>query len=170
MRRNSYFFPLKIQIVIQFFNYFEYQNVYTLLQICNIKSAILTLFFLSLWSSVSLYHSPVHKAYVGCSLGLRMIGTVIVLFGGCNAVASICWGQLVSVVGRRVLFCTAALMTIVAIVLMAVWTYQHPNRELLYFIAALWGIADAVWQPQIKGMVIVTRCYLYNIYILVIWI
>ena len=55
-------------------------------------------------------------------------------------------------VGRPLIFVTAAALDIGCIIAMLKWQ-PNPTEPLTFFmISGVWGIADGVWSPQIKGI------------------
>ncbi len=54
-------------------------------------------------------------------------------------------------VGRPVIFATAAALQLACLVAMLNWE-PNPSQPMVFFvISGVWGIADGVWSPQIKG-------------------
>ena len=53
--------------------------------------------------------------------------------------------------GRVPVFIFAALINYVCICIMIVWKPNDESSMVLYLIAILWGLGDAVWQTQING-------------------
>ena len=69
--------------------------------------------------------------------------------GICQAASSYIFGRLVKYTGRIVVFVIAALINYGTIILMFLWEPVESQMILLFVIAGLWGIADAIWQTQV---------------------
>jgi len=77
---------------------------------------------------------------------------VLIAFGVCDSIASFVFGLLVKLVGRWPCFATATIINYALIIFMLVW---HPSQDqivVLFIVAGLWGVADAVWQTQINAL------------------
>jgi predicted MFS family arabinose efflux permease len=81
--------------------------------------------------------------------------------GICQAISSYVFGRLVKYIGRSVVFIIAALINYAMIILMFLWEPKQSEMTLLFVIAGFWGIADAIWQTQVIGMII--RKYNFNL-------
>ena len=79
----------------------------------------------------------------------RYVGLVMVCNGICQALSSYIFGRLVKYTGRIVVFVIAALVNYAMIILMFLWEPVESQMSLLFVIAGLWGIADAIWQTQV---------------------
>lgn len=73
--------------------------------------------------------------------------------GICQAISSYVFGRLVKYTGRIFVFVVAALINYGVIILMFLWSPKQSQMALLFVIAGLWGIADAIWQTQVIGMI-----------------
>ena len=49
------------------------------------------------------------------------------------------------------IFLFGALVNVVVIVIFFTWAPNPEESYIFYILAALWGVADAVWQTQING-------------------
>ena len=74
--------------------------------------------------------------------------------GICQAISSYVFGRLVKYTGRIFVIVVAALINYAMIILMFLWDPKQSQMVLLYVIAGLWGVADAIWQTQIIGIFI----------------
>ncbi|CAH1778622.1 unnamed protein product [Owenia fusiformis] len=92
------------------------------------------------------------KAFVGCSLGIWMVGFVMITFGVTNSICSYLLGAGVKYIGRLPFFCAAAVLNYGVQVTFLLWK-PHPDYLPVFFVlAALWGMSDAVWQAQINAL------------------
>jgi predicted MFS family arabinose efflux permease len=69
-----------------------------------------------------------------------------------QALSSYVFGRLVKYTGRILVFIVAALINYSMIILMFLWDPKQSQMVLLFVIAGLWGIADAIWQTQVIGI------------------
>ncbi|CAL4160007.1 unnamed protein product, partial [Meganyctiphanes norvegica] len=89
-------------------------------------------------------------AYVSCGLGIHMVGYIFICYGIFATAFSLCLSPLVNRIGRIPIFTAAALINLGICITFLTWM-PHPNDIVIFFvIAALWGVADAVWQIQIN--------------------
>ena len=72
--------------------------------------------------------------------------------GICQAISSYVFGRLVKYTGRIFVYIVGALINYGTIILMFLWNPKQSQIFLLFFIAGLWGIADAIWQTQVIGI------------------
>lgn len=92
------------------------------------------------------------QSYVACTIGVKMIGFVMVCFGIVNAICSFLFGSVMKYVGRAPILILGALVHVGIQVFLLIWT-PDPNTPLLFFMSSgLWGIGDAVWQTQVNGL------------------
>ena len=73
----------------------------------------------------------------------------MVCAGVFQAVSSYVFGRLVKYTGRIVVFGIAAMINYAMIILMLLWDPEESQMFVLFIIAALWSISDAVWQTQV---------------------
>ena len=91
------------------------------------------------------------QAFITCGLGVHMIGYVMIVYGICDAVCSITFSPIVKVVGRVPVFILGCAANVAAIVICMTWDPNPEESHMYFIVAALWGVADAVWQTQING-------------------
>ncbi|XP_070843766.1 protein unc-93 homolog A [Chaetodon trifascialis] len=90
--------------------------------------------------------------YVTCALGVHQVGFVMMCFGACNSLCSFLFGRLAQYTGRAALFCLAAVTNFCCIIALLFWR-PHPDQLAVFFVfAALWGMADAIWQTQTNAL------------------
>ena len=98
------------------------------------------------------------QGFVTCAYGVHTVGRVLILFGVCNAAASIGFGFLIKLIGkltrspRLPIFVLGACLNALVIIVMLAWTPTQSTLGVVYFLAALWGIGDAIWQTQINAL------------------
>jgi predicted MFS family arabinose efflux permease len=92
--------------------------------------------------------------FLGKDIFFSYVGLVMVCNGICRALGSYVCGRLVKYTGRIVVFVIAALINYAMIILMFVWDPKQSQMVLLFVIAGLWGIADAIWQTQVIGILV----------------
>ncbi|XP_070571754.1 protein unc-93 homolog A-like [Ptychodera flava] len=93
------------------------------------------------------------QSFVSCSLGVQMVGYVMIAFGITDALASLLFGRIQEYVGRIALFILGAITHLGLMVVMLLWQPTESHEWLFFVVAALWGLGDAVWQTQIASFV-----------------
>ncbi|CAJ0945627.1 unnamed protein product, partial [Mesorhabditis belari] len=91
------------------------------------------------------------KSFVGCGLGISQIGFVMTAFGVTDAICSLVFGPLIKLFGRTPLFVFGAVINMLMIVTLAIWSLNPTDSLVFYVIAGVWGMADGVWNTQING-------------------
>ncbi|XP_045447914.1 UNC93-like protein [Melitaea cinxia] len=92
------------------------------------------------------------QAFVGCAYGISNIGFVMICFGVFNALAAPVAGAVVKLTGRYPVMLTALLLNLCLLSSLILWR-PDPDQWLLFFVlAAIWGIADAVWLVQVNAL------------------
>ena len=80
------------------------------------------------------------------------MGRVLIVFGIFDAFFSFLSGYIIKLVGRIPIFIFGAIMNYVVIIIMLTWTPRVDEVYVVYILAALWGLGDAVWQTQINAL------------------
>jgi len=109
---------------------------------------------LTFWSGVEqgFFGADFTAGYVSCAWGVSNVGYVLITYGVVDAICSATFGSFIKYVGRVPIFIGGALLNVICLIIL--WTWE-PNPDMPYvffFIAALWGAADAVWQTQINAL------------------
>ncbi|CAD6195592.1 unnamed protein product [Caenorhabditis auriculariae] len=91
------------------------------------------------------------KAFVGCGLGIAQIGFILASFGISDAICSFVFGPLIKLFGRMPLFVFGAVVNLLMIVTLMIWPLNAADTQIFYVVAAMWGMADGVWNTQING-------------------
>ena len=86
-----------------------------------------------------------------CALGVENVGLVLITHGVVDAICSYGFGQVMKFTGRAPIFVMGALINYVLMAVMFLWAPRPGAEWAFYVVAALWGMADAVWQTQING-------------------
>jgi hypothetical protein len=76
---------------------------------------------------------------------------VLIAYAVCDSVGSFGFGQLVKFTGRWPCFVIAAVINYSLIITMFLWKPSENQIAVLFVLAGLWGLADAVWQTQINA-------------------
>lgn len=87
---------------------------------------------------------------MSCGWGISNIGFVMICFGVCNGIASICSGSIVKMTGRSPVICFALSLHVALIVTLLVWRPTPDSKLMFFLISGLWGICDALWLVQIN--------------------
>jgi len=109
---------------------------------------------LTFWSGIEqgFFGADFTAAFVTCAYGVHIVGRVLIAYGACDALASVGFGFIIKKIGRIPVFILGALINISVIVAMFTWSPTSSSVEVVYVLAALWGIADAIWQTQINAL------------------
>merc|ERR1719220_1282134 len=109
---------------------------------------------LTFWSGIEqgFFGADFTAGFVTCAYGVHTVGRVLILFGVCDALASIGFGFIIKKVGRLPIFVLGACLNALVIIVMLAWTPTQSTLGVVYFLAALWGIGDAIWQTQIHAL------------------
>ena len=73
-------------------------------------------------------------------------------FGAANALTSISSSFVTKRTGRMPLFLFGALINAASLAAMLAWTPTVKTLPVVYTLAALWGVGDAIWQAQINAL------------------
>ena len=73
-------------------------------------------------------------------------------YGAANALTSISSSFVSKRTGRMPVFLFGALINAGALAAMLVWTPTEKTLPVVYTLAALWGVSDAIWQAQINAL------------------
>lgn len=108
---------------------------------------------LTIWSGVeqAFIQGDFTSAFISCGLGVHMVGYVMICYGVFDALCSICFSPMVKLVGRIPVFLLGCVANVSIIVLFMVWEPNSDDIIVFFVAAAVWGIADAVWQTQINA-------------------
>ena len=82
---------------------------------------------------------------------MQNVGFVLMAYGATDALCSFSFGFVIRHVGRAPIFVFGMLINAAVIVVLFTWAPHPEQAYLFYVLAALWGMADAVWQTQING-------------------
>lgn len=92
------------------------------------------------------------KAFITCSIGIEMVGLIMICFGVVDAIFSLVLGKIVEWwTGRPIMMFLGAVINMALLVTFLLW---HPTKDSLYVFflgAGFWGFADAVWQTQVNA-------------------
>ena len=84
---------------------------------------------------------------------MQNVGFVLICYGATDAIGSFVCGSVVKKTGRIAIFIFAAIVNLALIITLLIWKPDPSTPAAFYLIAALWGLADAVWQTQINGSI-----------------
>ncbi|CAF4042969.1 unnamed protein product [Rotaria sordida] len=108
---------------------------------------------LTIWSGLeqSFLSAQFTLSFVSCTLNAKYVGLILIAYGICDSIGSFCFGQLVKFIGRWPCFVIAAIINYSLIITMFIWKPTDKQIYVLFILAGLWGLADAVWQTQITS-------------------
>ena len=106
-----------------------------------------------MWSGVEqgFFAADYTAGYVSCIFGVDQVGWVLITYGACDAICSISFGAIIKYTGRLPIYIFGATINLVFIITLLTWTPDPEKEYVLFVLAGLWGVADAVWQTQING-------------------
>ena len=106
-----------------------------------------------MWSGVEqgFFAADYTAGYVSCIFGVDQVGWVLITYGACDAICSISFGVIIKYTGRLPIYIFGAAINLVFIITLLTWTPDPEKEYILFVLAGLWGVADAVWQTQING-------------------
>jgi len=109
---------------------------------------------LTIWSGVEqgFFFSDYTAAFVSCTIGVHNVGYVFITYGVFDALCSISFGAVIRYTGRLPIFIMGALINITVIIVFFQWTPSPHQAYAFFILAAMWGVADAVWQTQINAL------------------
>jgi predicted MFS family arabinose efflux permease len=93
---------------------------------------------------VKLFFVFYKKSFVSCVKGVNYVGIVMICFGVADTLGSYLFGYVIKYTGRIPCFLIAAVFNYVSIMLMIFWTPNAESSYIIYIVAVLWGLADAV--------------------------
>lgn len=85
-----------------------------------------------------------------CTVGVGWVGYIMICYGATNALFSLVWGRVARTTGRTFIFTSGTTIHFVLIVILLTWLPTEEQLWVMFILAALWGVADAVWQTQIN--------------------
>ncbi|XP_077988187.1 protein unc-93 homolog A-like [Glandiceps talaboti] len=92
------------------------------------------------------------KSYVSCVIGVDMVGYVMICYGVSDALFSVSAGYIAKYIGRVSLVAIGAIVNLVLIIVLLLWEPQEDQTPIFFTIAAIWGLADAIWQTEITSV------------------
>merc|ERR1712106_790422 len=109
---------------------------------------------LTFWSGVEqgFFGADFTAGFVTCAYGVHVVGRVLIVFGVCDALASVGFGFIIKLVGRVPIFILGAFINFGVIIVMLTWTPTASSVAVVYVLAAMWGVGDAIWQTQINAL------------------
>jgi predicted MFS family arabinose efflux permease len=101
---------------------------------------------LTLWSGFeqAFIGADFTKSYISCVKGVNQVGLVMICFGVADTLGSYGFGYAIKYIGRIPCFLVAAGLNYLSLGLLIFWQPSLESSYVLYIIAVLWGLADAV--------------------------
>jgi len=109
---------------------------------------------ITFWSGIEqgFFGADFTAGFVTCAYGVHIVGRVLIVFGICDAAASVGFGFIIKKIGRTPIFILGAVINILVIIVMLSWSPASDQVAVVYVLAGLWGTADAIWQTQINAL------------------
>ena len=92
------------------------------------------------------------QGFVTCAYGVHILGRVFIVYGVCDALASVGFGFVIKKTGRLPIFLLGAGINVSVLLTLWAWSPQGDDVHIVYILASLWGVADAIWQTQINAL------------------
>ncbi|XP_071110825.1 protein unc-93 homolog A-like isoform X1 [Haliotis cracherodii] len=96
------------------------------------------------------------KAFVSCSVGVKMVGYVMMTFGIIAALSAITFGHVAKYTGRKPLIALTLAADITTLVAMLLWKPIPEEMYLLFIMPSIWAIGDGIWSTQINSLIAIT--------------
>ena len=112
---------------------------------------------LTIWSGLEqgFFLSDFTAGFISCLFGVDQIGWTLITYGVCDALFSLGFGVIMKYTGRPLIYVLGASINLSVIFTLMFWNLEEEKIQdqqyVLFIVAGLWGIADAVWQTQING-------------------
>jgi predicted MFS family arabinose efflux permease len=108
---------------------------------------------LTIWSGMEqgFWGADFTAGFVTCSSGIANVGFVMICYGVADAISSISFGPVIKYLGRLPVFILGAVINLAVIITLFQWLPNSDEMWVLYVLAALWGIADGIWQCEINA-------------------
>ena len=87
-----------------------------------------------------------------CAYGVHILGRVFIVYGVCDALAFVGFGFVIKRTGRLSIFVLGAGINVSVLVTLWAWSPQGEDVYIIFILASLWGVADAIWQTQINAL------------------
>ncbi|KAH3810886.1 protein unc-93 homolog A-like [Dreissena polymorpha] len=99
--------------------------------------------------------SDFNQAYVACMIGEEYIGYCMIVLGLANIVSAVLVAVCANHVPREVVFGIGGILHMGLMIGLLIWI---PDKKLavFFFMAAAWGVCDAVWQTQCNTLLCIT--------------
>jgi len=109
---------------------------------------------LTIWSGVEqgFFGGDFVAGYVTCAFGAHYVGRVLICFGVLDSLSSAGFGYLIKLVGRVPIFLLGAAINYGVLIALFNWAPHPDSIAVVFVLAALWGIGDAIWQTQINAL------------------
>jgi hypothetical protein len=139
------------------------KNAYQILLIpltlfCGFQSAFLTADFTEVhitFNSICVLYRLTFfnsiQAYITCSWGVENLGYVFICYGTASTIGSLACSAIAKLVGRVFVFLFGAILNLALFITLLLLKTDSSEVIVVYFVvAALWGLADAVWNIQLN--------------------
>lgn len=78
--------------------------------------------------------------------GVDYVGYIMICYGVSDTIGSYGFGYVIKFVGRIPCFLIAAIFNYATILIMTFWKPSEESTYVLFIIAILWGLSDAVYE------------------------
>ncbi|CAH1252177.1 UNC93A [Branchiostoma lanceolatum] len=99
--------------------------------------------------SEAIVTGEITKSYVGCALGVQMVGYVMMCYCAASSVVSPLFGHLSKYEGARILILVAAAANAVLLIYMLLWQPDEDSLATILSVSGGWAVVRAVWRIQL---------------------
>ncbi|XP_064650462.1 protein unc-93 homolog A-like [Lineus longissimus] len=92
------------------------------------------------------------QAYISCTIGVSWVGYAMICYGITDVIFCYVGGKLNRLVGRVALYTGAFTVQSALVLTLILWSPSPDSLAPFFIIPALWGMCDAVWQPQTTAL------------------
>ncbi|XP_050411390.1 protein unc-93 homolog A [Patella vulgata] len=117
------------------------------------KMMLLIPLFFSYAMNQGLLLTEYTKAYISCSLGVSMVGFIMMCYGGSTAIFAILIGHLAQYTGRYFLFVLAMCADMTMLLVFYFWKPNEHQLYLFFIIPSLGALSEAIYLAQFNSLI-----------------
>lgn len=117
------------------------------------KMLLLLPFFMAQAMNSGILLAEYNEKFVSCSVGIQWVGYVMTVFGVLTAAQAVGLNYAAKLLGRRVLFSSAAVADLSVNVTMLLWDPAGTSVGYLFILPCVSGFAEGIFQAQFNSLV-----------------
>ncbi|KAL8586816.1 hypothetical protein ACOMHN_052692 [Nucella lapillus] len=117
------------------------------------KMLLLLPFFMAQAMNSGILLAEYNQKFVSCSAGIQWVGYVMTVFGVLTAAQAVGLNYAAKLLGRRILFSSAAVADLSVNVAMLLWDPAGTNIGYLFILPCVSGFAEGIFQAQFNSLV-----------------